>query len=238
MTTHAGQAQPCRAADGGGLITVVLADDQRLVRAGFRVILEAEPDMAVVGEAGDGAEAVDLVGSLVPSVALLDIRMPNMGGLEAARRVLAATPATRVVILTTFDADDYVYEALRAGASGFLLKDAPADQLITAVRAAAKGDALIDPAITRRLISRFALAAKPPSSTPEQLARLTARELEVLRLVARGMSNNEIAIHLVVEDNTVKTHVSRILMKLGLRDRVQAVVLAYETGFIIPDTRS
>jgi DNA-binding NarL/FixJ family response regulator len=218
-------------------ITVVIADDQRMVRSGFRVILEAEPGIMVVAEAGDGREAVELVRRHAPAVALLDIRMPLMDGLEAARRVLALRPGTRVLILTTFDADEYVYEALRAGASGFLLKDAPADQLVTAVRSLASGDALIDPVITRRLISRFALAARGPAGLPDELRKLTARELDVFRLVARGLSNNEIAQELVVEENTVKTHVSRILMKLSLRDRVQAVVLAYELGFVTPGAR-
>jgi DNA-binding NarL/FixJ family response regulator len=170
-----------------------------------------------------------------PAVALLDIRMPVMDGLEAARQVLALGPATRVLIVTTFDADEYVYEALRAGVSGFLLKDAPADQLITAVRSLAAGDALIDPVITSRLITRFALAARPRSALPGELSTLTARELHVLRLLARGLSNIEIARELVVEESTVKTHVSRILIKLNLRDRVQAVVLAYESGFVTPD---
>jgi DNA-binding NarL/FixJ family response regulator len=218
-------------------ITVVIADDQRMVRRGFRVILEAEPDIRVVAEAGDGGEAVELVRRHAPAVALLDIRMPIMDGLEAARHVMRMSPGTRVLILTTFDADEYVYEALRAGASGFLLKDAPAEQLVTAVRSLAAGDALIDPVITRRLISRFALAARGPAGLPSELRQLTARELDVLRLVARGLSNNEIARELVVEENTVKTHVSRILMKLNLRDRVQAVVLAYESGFVMPDAR-
>jgi DNA-binding NarL/FixJ family response regulator len=219
-------------------ITVLVADDQQLVRRGFRVILEAEPDIRVVAEAGDGREAVELVRRHAPAVALLDIRMPVLDGLRAAREVIALSPGTRVLILTTFDADEYVYEALRNGASGFLLKDAPADQLITAVRSLAAGDALIDPVITRRLISRFALAARGPAGLPAELRPLTARELEVLRLVARGLSNVEIARELVVEENTVKTHVSRILMKLGLRDRVQAVVLAYELGFVTPEGRS
>jgi DNA-binding NarL/FixJ family response regulator len=228
--------------DYGGLmaappITVLIADDQQMVRRGFRVILEAEPDIRVVAEAGDGREAVELVRRYTPAVALLDIRMPVLDGLRAAREVIALSPGTRVLILTTFDADEYVYEALRGGASGFLLKDAPADQLITAVRSLAAGDALIDPVITRRLISRFALAARGPAGLPEELRPLTARELEVLRLVARGLSNVEIARELVVEENTVKTHVSRILTKLGLRDRVQAVVLAYELGFVTPETR-
>jgi len=219
-------------------ITVLIADDQQMVRRGFRVILEAEPDIRVVAEAGDGREAVELVRRYTPAVALLDIRMPVLDGLRAAREIIALSPGTRVLILTTFDADEYVYEALRGGASGFLLKDAPADQLITAVRSLAAGDALIDPVITRRLISRFALAARGPAGLPEELRPLTARELEVLRLVARGLSNVEVARELVVEENTVKTHVSRILMKLGLRDRVQAVVLAYELGFVTPEGRA
>lgn len=222
----------------GRPITVLIADDQRMVRRGLQVILDAEPGISVVAEAGDGGEAIELVRRYRPAVALLDIRMPVMDGLKAARQVIALSPGTRVLILTTFDADEYVYEALRAGASGFLLKDAPADHLVTAVRSLAAGDALIDPAITRRLISRFALAARGPAGLPDELRQLTARELEVLRLVARGLSNLEIARELVVEENTVKTHVSRILMKLGLRDRVQAVVLAYELGFVTPEARS
>jgi DNA-binding NarL/FixJ family response regulator len=221
----------------GEPVTVVIADDQRLVRQGLRLILESEPGIAVVAEAADGAEAVALVRQHSPAVALLDIRMPVLDGLRAARLVIEKYPATRVLILTTFDADEYVYEALRAGASGFLLKDAPSDQLIVAVRSVAAGDALIDPVITRRLISRFALAARPPGpgEVPAALSALTARELDVLRLLTRGLSNQEIARELVVEENTVKTHVSRILTKLSLRDRVQAVVLAYETGLVVPD---
>jgi DNA-binding NarL/FixJ family response regulator len=216
---------------------VLIADDQQMVRRGFRIILESEPGLAVVAEAGDGRQAVGLARQHDPAVALLDIRMPVMDGLEAARQVIALGGQTRVLMLTTFDADEYVYEALRAGASGFLLKDAPADQLVFAVRSLAAGDALIDPVITRRLISRFALAARAPG-LPERLRPLTARELDVLRLVSRGLSNVEIARELVVEENTVKTHVSRILTKLGLRDRVQAVVLAYELGFITPEAQA
>jgi DNA-binding NarL/FixJ family response regulator len=221
-------------------VTLVIADDQRLVRQGLRLILEAEPDIAVLAEAGDGAEAVALVREHRPAVALLDIRMPVLDGLRAARQVIALGPVTKVLMLTTFDADEYVYEALRAGVSGFLLKDAPAEQLVLAVRSVAAGDALIDPVITRRLISRFTLAAKPPApdGIPETLSTLTAREIDVFRLVARGLSNAEIARSLLVEENTVKTHVSRILMKLSLRDRVQAVVLAYESGLITPDPRT
>jgi DNA-binding NarL/FixJ family response regulator len=232
-------AESAPAASGAdrGPISVLIADDQQMVRRGFRVILESEQGISVVAEAGDGREAVELARRHLPAVALLDIRMPILDGLRAARQVIAVSPGTRVLILTTFDADEYVYEALRGGASGFLLKDAPADQLVTAVRSLAAGDALIDPAITRRLISRFALAARGPAGLPDELRQLTARELEVLRLVARGLSNLEIARELVVEENTVKTHVSRILMKLGLRDRVQAVVLAYELGFVTPEGR-
>jgi DNA-binding NarL/FixJ family response regulator len=219
---------------GAGPISVVIADDQRLVRAGFRVILAGEPAITVVGEAADGLEAVELTRSLAPAVVLMDIRMPHLDGLAAARQILASS-RSRVLILTTFDADEYVYEALKMGASGFLLKDAPPDQLIAAVRCIAAGDALIDPSITRRLIGRFAHAVRPPSRQPAQLKDLTLRELDVLRLVARGLANAEIARELVVEESTVKTHVSRILLKLGLRDRVQAVVIAYESGFVTPE---
>ncbi|MGD9571085.1 MAG: response regulator [Thermoleophilia bacterium] len=218
-------------------MTVVVADDQRLLRAGFRVILDSEPDMRVVGEAADGEEAVDLVRRRRPDVVLMDIRMPGLDGLAAAERILAEPgAATAVVMLTTFDRDEYVFEALRVGASGFLLKDTPADRLLDAVRVAAAGDALLAPSITRRLVERFARAARAPADgTPPALAALTARELEVLRLVARGRSNAEIAAELVLGENTVKTHVAHILGKLGLRDRVQAVVVAYETGLVTPE---
>jgi DNA-binding NarL/FixJ family response regulator len=215
------------------MIKVLVVDDQRLIRAGFRVILEAEPDLVVVGESGDGVEALRHNRELQPDVVLMDIRMPNMDGLEAARRIIAGSP-TRVLILTTFDADEYVYGALQAGASGFMLKDAPPDQLVAAVRAAAAGNALIDASVTRRFIAQFTKAVRPATSTPSELERLTSRELDVLRLLTEGLSNSEIAGRLIVEESTVKTHVSRVLMKLGLRDRVQAVILAYETGFVHP----
>jgi DNA-binding NarL/FixJ family response regulator/class 3 adenylate cyclase len=215
-------------------ITVVVADDQRLLRAGFRVILDAESDITVVGEAPDGRTAVGLVRRRRPDVVLLDIRMPEMDGLEAARQILADSDhAPAVVMLTTFDLDEYIYETLRIGASGFLLKDTPPERLIDAVRTAAMGDALLAPSITRRLVERFTQAARPPGDAlPEVLRDLTPRELDVLRLVAAGLSNGEIAEKLVLGPNTVKTHVTHILTKLGLRDRVQAVVLAYQTGFI------
>ena len=214
-------------------VRVLIADDQELVRTGFRMILKAEPDIDVVGEAADGAEAVELARRLRADVVLMDIRMPVVDGLEATRRLVAASGDTRVLILTTFDLNEYVYEALRAGASGFLLKDAPAAQLVTAVRVVASGEALLAPSITRRLIAEF--ARRPPlNDKPERMHELTARELEVLRLVARGLSNAEIANELFVSDATVKTHVARILMKLDLRDRVQAVVAAYESGLVQP----
>ena len=215
-------------------ISVLIADDQRLLRDGFRVILNTEPDLDVVGEAGDGLEAVQLARQLAPSVVLMDIRMPNMDGLAAAWVILAETES-RVLMLTTFDTDEYVYSALRAGASGFLLKDAPGDQLVAAVRSVAGGNALIDPSITRRLIQQFVRASRPRRDEPSQLVALTPREREVLRLVARGLSNAEIAAELIVEESTVKTHVARVLMKLNLRDRVQAVVFAYECGFVVAD---
>ena len=219
-----------------GQISVLIADDQRLLRDGFRVILGTEPDLVVVGEAGDGLEAIQLTRNLVPSVVLMDIRMPVMDGLEAARVILAET-GSRVLMLTTFDTDEYIYSALRAGASGFLLKDAPGDDLVAAVRSVARGNALIDPSITRRLIEHFVRASRPPREEPSELSALTVREREVLRLVARGLSNAEIAAELFVEESTIKTHVARVLMKLNVRDRVQAVVFAYECGFVIADVR-
>jgi len=235
--TDSSSSGPVAAVPGERPISVLIADDQRLVRAGFRVILDSEPDIRVVGEAANGAEAVSLARALAPDVVLMDIRMPQLDGLSAARQLLASRDS-RILILTTFDADEYVYETLRMGASGFLLKDAPPDQMIAAVRASAAGNALIDPAVTRRLIGRFAHAVRPASLQPPQLKDLTARELDVLRLIARGLSNAEIAADLVVEESTIKTHVSRILLKLGLRDRVQAVVIAYESGFAVPQERA
>jgi DNA-binding NarL/FixJ family response regulator/class 3 adenylate cyclase len=218
-------------------ITVVIADDQRLLRTGFRVILDAEPDVTVVGEASDGYAAVDVVARRRPDVVLMDIRMPELDGLAAAERILSDPDnATAVVMLTTFDASEYVFKALRIGATGFLLKDTPSDRLLDAVRVAAAGEALIAPRITRRLIADFARASRPAGDgVPPALAELTAREVDVLRLVAQGLSNAEIAAELVLGENTIKTHVGRLLGKLELRDRVQAVVLAYETGLVTPD---
>ncbi len=221
-------------------IRLLIADDQRLVRTGFRVIVGAADGIEVVGEAADGVDAIERAVATSPDVVLMDIRMPRLDGLQATRTVLART-ASKVLILTTFDSDEYVYEALRAGASGFLLKDAPAEQLIGAIRAVAAGDALIDPAVTRRLIGAFTRALRPaaqPDRIPSRLSVLTPREIDVLRLVAAGLSNREIAERLVVEDSTIKTHVGRLLTKLDLRDRVQAVVLAYECGLVVPDTRA
>ena len=214
-------------------IRVIIADDQSLVRTGFSAILSHEPDIDVVGEAGNGREAVEQTRLHHPDVALMDIRMPIMDGLEATRVLTATGSRTRVLILTTFDLDEYVYAALRGGASGFLLKDAPADQLLTAIRVIAAGDALIAPSITRRLIAEFAHRPQP-TDRPTQLGSLTTREREVLGLLARGMSNSEIAAALFLGEATIKTHVARVLSKLGLRDRVQAVVLAYESGLIQP----
>ncbi len=214
-------------------IRVLLADDERLVRAGFRMILKAEHDLEVIGEAADGLEALDGTTKLRPDVVLMDIRMPNLDGLEATRRILTRPdPRPRVIVLTTFDLDEYVYEALRAGASGFLLKDAPEDQLVAAIRVAADGGSIFAPSVTRRLIEEFAKRA--PREAPPELQKLTTRELEVLRLIARGLSNQEIAAKLVVSEHTAKTHVAHILQKLNLRDRVQAVVLAYETELVVP----
>jgi DNA-binding NarL/FixJ family response regulator len=223
------------------MIRILIADDQALVRAGFRMILDAEDDLDVIGEAADGLQAVDQARRLKPDVVLMDIRMPELDGIEATRRVVAAAGAdepVRVLMLTTFDLNEYVYEALRAGASGFLLKDTPPEQLAAGIRVLADGEALLAPSITKRLIQEFATARPVAPSPPPGLDELTARELEVFRLVARGLSNAEIAAELVVSDTTVKTHVARMLMKLGLRDRVQAVVLAYESGVAVPGQTS
>jgi DNA-binding NarL/FixJ family response regulator len=211
-------------------IRVVLADDQELVRGGFRMIVDARPDLEVVGEAGDGAEAAQAVRDLQPDVVLMDVRMPGVDGIEATRRIVASGSAARVIVLTTYDLDDYVYAALRAGASGFMLKDVRPAELVAAIRVVARGDALLAPSVTRRLLDRFSDALPGPPD----LAELTAREAEVLRLVALALSNAEIAERLVLTEATVKTHVSSVLRKLGLRDRVQAVVLAYDTGLVRP----
>ncbi|MEZ5114674.1 MAG: response regulator transcription factor [Candidatus Nanopelagicales bacterium] len=211
---------------------LVIVDDQVMVRTGLRMVLDAEDDLEVVGEAGNGTDAVALVAREVPDVVLMDVRMPGMDGLEATRRITSAHPEVAVIVLTTFDLDDYVYGALRGGASGFLLKDAPADDLVAAIRVVAQGDALLAPSITRRLIAEF--AARPESTQPDGLDSLTDREVEVLRLVARGLTNAEIAGELFLGETTVKTHVSRLLTKLGLRDRVQLVVAAYESGLVHP----
>jgi DNA-binding NarL/FixJ family response regulator len=216
-------------------IRVLLADDQELVRSGFRMILETQTDLEVVGEAADGVEAVAATRRLQPQVVLMDIRMPNLDGLQATKQIVAAGSGSRVVILTTFDLDEYVYQALAAGASGFLLKNAPPEQLIGAARVVAAGDALLAPQVTRRVIEQF--ARLPPPSATDALGTLTERERGVLKLVARGLSNAEIAAELFVSDATVKSHVAHLLAKLQLRDRVQAVVLAYESGLVRPGSR-
>jgi DNA-binding NarL/FixJ family response regulator len=219
-------------------IRLLIVDDQVLVRTGFRMILEAEPDLEIVGEAANGEEAVAEARRLRPDVVLMDIRMPRMDGVEATRQLATRdADGLRVLILTTFDLDEYVLEALRAGASGFLLKDVPPEDLIDAIRVVADGDALIAPSVTRRLLDRFAELSPPAERTaPAGMNQLTEREVEVLRQMARGLSNAEIAGELYVSETTVKTHVGRVLMKLGLRDRVQAVVLAYESGLVQPGT--
>jgi DNA-binding NarL/FixJ family response regulator len=213
------------------VIRVLIADDQELVRTGFRVILEAEGDIEVVAEAENGHEAVRQAALAKPEVVLMDIRMPELDGLAATEQILRQHDPPTIVVLTTFDQNEYIYRALRAGAAGFLLKDAPSSRLIAAVRAAATGDSLIEPSITQRLVERFAEPVVAPG-IPAELAQLTERELDVLRLIGRGLSNAEIAAEIVVAETTVKTHVARILNKLGVRDRVQAVVVAYETGFV------
>lgn len=215
------------------MTTVLLVDDQELVRTGFRLILDLEPGIDVVGEASNGAEAVLLAAELHPEVILMDVRMPVLDGIKATEQIVFGDSNSRVLILTTFDLDEFVYEALRVGASGFLLKDAPRDQLVAAVRVVAGGESLLAPPITRRLIERY-IAGPLPGRLPEAVAALSDREREVLGLLARGSSNSEIATQLFVSDATVKTHVARLLAKLGVRDRMQAVILAYETGFIRP----
>ncbi|HEV2070985.1 MAG TPA: response regulator transcription factor [Acidimicrobiales bacterium] len=215
-------------------ITVVIADDQAMVRAGFRSLLADEADISVVGEAVDGESAISVVHEHVPDVVLMDIRMPGLDGIAATRRLLVAGATSRILVLTTFDLDEYVFNALRAGASGFLLKDSTAEELVSAIRTVAAGDALLDRAVTRRVIDTFT-SMRPSNRTPApELSRLTNREVEVLRLLARGLSNSEIARDLFVSDATAKTHVSNVLSKLGLRDRVQGVVYAYENGLVQP----
>jgi DNA-binding NarL/FixJ family response regulator len=218
--------------------SIVLVDDQELLRMGFRMVLDAQPDLELVGEAGDGQEALDLVGELQPDVVLMDVRMPGMDGVEATRRIVERGDRSRVIILTTFDVDEYAYAALRAGASGFLLKDAPPADLLSAIRAVASGDAVVAPSTTRRLLSELAHRLPQPDrarpAEDPQLAVLTPREREVLVAVARGLSNAEIAVDLVLSEATVKTHVGRILAKLELRDRVQIVVFAYDHGLVLP----
>jgi DNA-binding NarL/FixJ family response regulator len=216
-------------------IRVLVADDQSMVRAGFRMLLSHEEDVEVVAEASNGLEAVAKTARFQPSVVLMDIRMPELDGLEATRRILAADDTARILILTTFDLDEYVYEALRAGASGFVLKDDPPEQLLAAIRTVAQGDALLSPTITKRVIKQFVRIPQP--APPKQLDDLTERELEVFRLIARGLSNAEIGQELYISETTVKTHITHILQKLDLRDRVQEVVLAYETGLFDTDAQ-
>ena len=216
------------------MIRVLLCDDQELVRSGFRLILDLEDGIEVVGEAGDGAECLRLTARLNPDVVLMDVRMPRMDGVEATRKLVAAGSPTRVLMLTTFDLDEYLYDAIRAGASGFLLKDVPREQLVSGVRMVARGESMLAPSLTRRLLEQYVAAPPPSTGIPPRLAELSERELEVFGLLAHGDSNAEIAGRLVVGEATVKTHVARILSKLDLRDRIQAVVLAYESGFVRP----
>ena len=220
------------------MIRVVIADDQALVRGGFRLILEAQKDIEVVGEAANGREALALARELAPDVVLMDIRMPELDGLETTRRLLADDVAPRVLMLTTFDEDEYVYDAMKSGASGFLLKDIAPERLAEAVRIVAGGDALLAPTITRRLIEEFVRRPPPGSGPPAELSQLTERELEVLKLITRGLSNAEIAAGLYLSEATVKTHITHLLTKLNLRDRVQAVVLAYQAGLFESDARA
>ncbi|MFY1631973.1 response regulator [Solwaraspora sp. WMMB335] len=231
MTAPAATGRPA----GGRPVRILLADDQPLLRTGFRMVLGAETDLDIVGEAGDGAEAVDLARRLLPDVVLMDIRMPRMDGVAATRAIVDARLPVRVLILTTFDLDEYVVGALRAGASGFLAKDVPAEDLVAAIRTVAVGEAVVAPRILRRLLDKFALSLPDPDATPpKSLDVLTEREREVLVQMARGLSNAEIAATLSVSETTIKTHVGHVLTKLGLRDRVQAVVLAYESGLVRP----
>jgi DNA-binding NarL/FixJ family response regulator len=218
------------------MIQVLIADDQALVRGGFRMILEAQPDIAVIGEAANGREAIEQTRLRKPDVVLMDVRMPGMDGIEATRQLLAghATAPARILMLTTFDLDEYVYEAMKAGASGFILKNTPPDQLADAIRTIAAGEALLAPSVTRRLIEEFVSRPRTDSAGPAEVAELTPREREVLTLIASGLSNSEIAARLVLSEATVRTHVNRILSKLALRDRTQAAVLAYETGLVRP----
>jgi len=220
------------------MTSIVIADDQALVRVGLQKILDAEPDLTVIGEATDGEDAVALARRLRPDVVLMDIRMPVLDGIEATRRIIAARPATRVVILTTFGLDEYIYESLRAGASGFLLKDSPPEEIAAAVHIVARGEALLAPAVTRTVIEEFARTRPTePTPLPTAVEELTSREREVLDLLARGLSNPEICTQLVISEATVKTHVARILQKLDLRDRVQAVIYSYEHGIVHPASR-
>jgi DNA-binding NarL/FixJ family response regulator len=218
-------------------IQIVVADDHQVIRTGFAALLNTQPDFTVVGTASDGVDAIRICGELSPDVVLMDIRMPKLDGIEATRQLAGSQTGPRILMLTTFDLDEYVYDALRAGASGFLLKDVTAERLFDAVRVIAAGDALLAPAITRRLIGEFARLQPESIASLTPLSALTPRETQVLRLVAEGLSNPEIATRLVVTEETVKTHVSRVLTKLGLRDRTQAVITAYETGLVIPRSR-
>ena len=218
------------------MIRVLIADDQDLVRAGFRMILDVEDDIEVVGEAGDGHEAIEAAAALDPDVVLMDVRMPEMDGIEATQRLVASRSRARVLMLTTFDADEHIYDAMKAGASGFLLKNAPPAQLVAAVRATAAGEAQIAPAIVRRMVEEFVRRPPPGTTRPAALSELTAREIDVLKLIARGLTNADIAGILFLSEATVRTHVSRILAKLELRDRTQAAVVAYESGLVQPGT--